>query len=46
MNRVPPNPINLYQLFAVTVHNGGLETGHYTAFVKCHGEVRILIFIF
>jgi len=38
LEKVPPNPINLYQLFAVTVHNGGLETGHYTAFVKCHGE--------
>ncbi|ORX43747.1 cysteine proteinase, partial [Piromyces finnis] len=35
---VPLNPINVYQLFAVTVHNGGLETGHYTAYVKCHGE--------
>jgi ubiquitin carboxyl-terminal hydrolase 22/27/51 len=38
LENVPPNPLNFYQLFAVTVHTGGLETGHYTAFVKCHGE--------
>ncbi|ORX81525.1 cysteine proteinase [Anaeromyces robustus] len=35
---LPPNPLNFYKLFAVTVHNGSLETGHYTAFAKCHGE--------
>jgi len=38
LENVPPNPLNFYQLFAVTVHTGGLETGHYTAFAKCHGE--------
>ena len=31
----PPNPRSAYALFAVVVHSGGMESGHYICYVKC-----------
>lgn len=31
----PPNPRSAYALFAVVVHSGGMESGHYVCYVKC-----------
>ena len=34
-NPNPPNPRSAYALFAVVVHSGGMESGHYVCYVKC-----------
>jgi len=39
---VDPIPTYIYNLFAVINHQGKMDTGHYTAFVKHRGEVRHL----
>ena len=36
--------VNMYSLYAVIVHVGTLESGHYISYLQWHGEVRFVLF--